>query len=92
METYIENLDKLDKLLSFMNQLMNNGYPQTNTVEWIPVSTVAKLRGLTSDAVRKKLKNGDFVEGCDFKYIGSRILINQGAIELIKRQRRSSNG
>ena len=63
-----------------------------NPVAWIPVAAVAEAKGLTSDAVRKQLQNGDFEEGTDFKYNGSRILINQGAIEQIQRKRRSSNG
>ncbi len=87
-----EYLNKLDELLVLMTKLINSERTMSTSIEWIPVSAVAKHTGLTPDAVRKKLKNGDFVEGCDFKYIGSRILINQGAIERIQRQRRSSNG
>lgn len=60
-------------------------------IEWIPVSTVADAKGLSSDAVRKQLRNGEFEDGVDFKHSGSKILINQGAVERIHR-RRSSNG
>jgi len=59
---------------------------------WFYTSEVAKIRGLTTDAIRKQLHNGDFEEGTDFKYNGSRIKINQGAVERIQRRRRSSNG
>ena len=60
-------------------------------IEWFSVSSVAIAKKLTSDAVRKQLKNGDFEESVDFKYDGSKILVNQGAIERIQR-RRSLNG
>ncbi len=59
---------------------------------WIPVSTVAEVKGLSSDAVRKQLKSGGFKKSVDFKYKGSRIFIHQGAVERIQRKRRSSNG
>lgn len=60
--------------------------------QWYSVSSVAATKKLSSDAVRKQLKNGDFQEGTDFKYNDSRILINQGAVGRIQRRRRSLNG
>ena len=60
--------------------------------QWYSVSSVAATKKLSSDAVRKQLKNGDFQEGTDFKYNDSRILINQGAVGRIQRKRRSLNG
>ncbi len=92
MEIQIENLNKLDELISLMTQFVNSVGVKPIVIEWLPVSTVAKLKGLSSDAVRKKLQNGNFEEGFDFKYNGSRILINQGAVERIQRERRSLNG
>ena len=59
--------------------------------EWNTVSMVAEVKGLTSDAVRKQIQNGNFEEGVDFKYNGSRILINQGVAEQIQRKRRNSD-
>ena len=61
-------------------------------IQWIPVSAVAEAKGLSADAVRKKLSTGAFKKGIDFKYKKSRIFIHQGAIERIQRKRRSSNG
>ena len=61
-------------------------------ISWFSVSQVASLVGLTADAVRKQLQNGDFEEGLDFQYNGARIQVNQGAIERIQRKRRCSNG
>ena len=90
MET--EYLSKLDELLSLMTQLVNNKGKNTIATEWVSVSTVAQLKGLTPDAIRKKLQNGDYEEGLHFRYIGSRIQVHQGAIEQIQRDRRSSNG
>jgi hypothetical protein len=49
------------------------------------------MKGLSSDAVLKQLRNGEFEEGVDFKKPHGRILINQGAIERICRRRRNSN-
>ena len=60
-------------------------------VEWVSVSNVAEAKGLSSDAVRKQLENGEFEYGIDFKKPNGRILINQGAIERIQRKRRNSD-
>ncbi len=76
--------------LSELNRLSNK-FVESTTVEWLSVSSVANDKGLSSDAVRKQLQNGDFEEGVDFKYKGARIQIHQGAIERIQR-RRSFNG
>jgi len=62
------------------------------TIEWIPVSAIANDKGLTPDAVRKQLQNGDFEVDVDFKYNGCRIQVHQGAVGRIQRKRRSSNG
>jgi|GEM_PF-6798359 len=79
-----DSLVQLAILLSFEKQ--------KTTVEWYPVSIIAESKGLTMDAVRKQLQNGDFEEGIDFKKPNGRILVNQGAIERIHRKRRNSNG
>ncbi len=63
----------------------------TNIPTWHNVSSVAKMKGLSSDAVRKQLSNGEFIDGEDFKKEKHKILIHQGAVERIHR-RRSSNG
>lgn len=77
----------------YMNKIHDLEFKLSNksTVEWISVSDVAVVKGLTADAIRKQLENGDFVEGVDFKKPYGRILINQGAIERIQRKRRSSH-
>jgi len=62
------------------------------TIEWIPVSSVANEVGLSSDAIRKRLQNGNFEEGVDFKRDGNKIIVHQGAIGRLQRQRRSYNG
>jgi hypothetical protein len=62
------------------------------TVEWITLSILAEKKGLTKDAIRKQLQNGDFEEGVDFKFDGNKIIVHQGAIGRIQRKRRSSNG
>ena len=63
----------------------------SNLPPWHSVSAVAKKAKLTSGAVRKQLKNGEFEDGVDFKSDGGRILIHQGAVVRIHR-RRSLNG
>jgi len=60
-------------------------------VEWVSVSDVAEAKGLSSDAVRKQLENGEFEDGVDFKKPNGRIQINQGAVERIQRKRRNSD-
>jgi len=62
------------------------------TVEWTTLSILAEKKGLTKDAIRKQLQNGDFEEEVDFKSDGNKILVHQGAIGRIQRRRRSSNG
>jgi len=60
--------------------------------EWHSISSIAEIKDLTTDAIRKQLQNGEFEEGVDFKKPKGRILVNQGAVERIQRKRRSSNG
>ncbi|RLA80270.1 MAG: hypothetical protein DRG78_11320 [Epsilonproteobacteria bacterium] len=90
------NTDKIiDLTLQFISSLkesVNEVSESTQGIEWVPVAIVADLKGLTADAIRKQLKSGDFEEGVDFKYKGSRIEVHQGAIGRIRRKRRSSNG
>jgi len=81
----LKNQDDLSR------KLEDNFLEMKQTILWIPVSTVAIEKGLTTDAVRKQLQNGDFEEGVDFKWKGSRIQVHQGAVERIQRKRRSSN-
>jgi len=89
----IEGIEKnSDRVIDFFQRINELEVKLSNTIEWVPVSAVATDKGLTSDAIRKQLQNGEFEEGVDFKYNGSRILINQGAVEQIQRKRRSSNG
>ena len=62
------------------------------TVEWTTLSILVDKKGLTKDAIRKQLQNGDFEEGVDFKHDGNKIIVHQGAIGRLQRKRRSSNG
>lgn len=61
-------------------------------IQWSPLSLIALDKGLTKDAIRKQLQNGDFEDGVDFKRVGNKIVVHQGAIGKIRRQRRSHNG
>jgi predicted ArsR family transcriptional regulator len=70
-----------------MEEKLNN-----NQIEWTTLSIIAKKIGLTKDAVRKQLQNGEFEEDVDFKYEGNKIVVHQGAIGRLRRRRRSNNG
>ena len=63
-----------------------------NRIEWTTLSIVAQEKGLTKDAIRKRLQNGDFEEGVDFKYDGNKIIVHQEAVVRLRRLRRSNNG
>ena len=89
--TNVKSLESLLNILDGVEKLETKLSSLKSYAEWISVSNVATEKGLTSDAIRKQLQSGEFEEGVDFKYNGSRILINQGAIERIYRKR-SSNG
>jgi len=92
-ESVITNVKSLESLLNILDgveKLETKLSSLKSYVEWISVSNVATEKGLTSDAIRKQLQSGEFEEGVDFKYNGSRILINQGAIERIYRKRSSN--
>ena len=90
-----EKNQEISKLLEAQNnaneQLKAEGILLKNLPQWYSVSAVAEAKGLSSDAVRKQLKNGEFEDGVDFKMPDGTILIHQGAVERIHR-RRSSNG
>ncbi len=93
MVTKDKTVVRLTEMLYDMNERLKvKGTTLGNLPQWHSVSAVAKVKGLSPDAVRKQLQNGDFEESVDFKYNGSRIKINQGAVERIQRKRRSSNG
>lgn len=65
---------------------------EATEIEWTTLSMISNKVGLTKDAVRKRLYNGNFEEGVDFKLDGNRIVVHQGAIGRLYRQRRSNNG
>ena len=88
--TNVKSLESLLNILDGVEKLETKLSSLKSYVEWISVSNVATEKGLTSDAIRKQLQSGEFEEGVDFKYNGSRILINQGAIERIYRKRSSN--
>jgi len=64
----------------------------SSILTWVSISDIAKQHNLTPDAIRKRLQNGDFEEGQDFKRVGGKIQVHQGAIAQLQRQRRSKNG
>ena len=86
----IESIDSLEVLKDIRHKL--DIHILSQTIEWTTLSILADKKGLTKDAIRKQLQNGDFEEGVDFKTDGNKIIVHQGAIGRIQRQRRSSNG
>ena len=73
-------------------QVKIDTFESANIIEWTTLSIIADKIGLSKDAVRKQLQNGDFEEGVDFKFDGNKIVVHQGAILKLHRKRRSSNG
>jgi len=67
-------------------------FEEENIIEWSTLSIVANKVGLSKSAVNKRLHNGDFEEDVDFKRDGNKIVVHQGAIGRLQRQRRSNNG
>ncbi|HIP17938.1 MAG TPA: hypothetical protein EYG78_01210 [Sulfurovum sp.] len=86
----IYNEQSLDVLKDIRHKL--DVHILSQTIEWTTLSILADKKGLTKDAIRKQLQNGDFEEGVDFKFDGNKIIVHQGAIGRIQRKRRSSNG
>jgi len=86
----IYNEQSLDVLKDIRHKL--DVHILSQTIEWTTLSILADKKGLTKDAIRKQLQNGDFEEGVDFKSDGNKIIVHQGAIGRIQRKRRSSNG
>jgi len=86
----IYNEQSLDVLKDIRDKL--DVHILSQTIEWTTLSILADKKGLTKDAIRKQLQNGDFEEGVDFKSDGNKIIVHQGAIGRIQRKRRSSNG
>jgi len=86
----IESIDSLEVLKDIRHKL--DVHILEKTVEWTTLSILAEKKGLSKDAIRKQLQNGDFEEGVDFKTDGNKIIVHQGAIGRIQRKRRSSNG
>jgi len=86
----IYNEHSLDVLADIRHKLDVHILEQT--IEWTTLSIIATKKGLTKDAIRKQLQNGDFEEDVDFKTDGNKIIVHQGAIGRLNRKRRSSNG
>ena len=86
----IESIESLEVLKDIRHKLDVHILEQT--IEWTTLSIVAAKKGLTKDAIRKQLQNGDFEEEVDFKLDGNKIIVHQGAIGRIQRKRRSSDG
>ncbi len=56
--------------------------------EWIPAHTLKESTGLSTDAIRKQLRNPkNFEPGVDYKRIGSIWHINKNCIPKIRRQK-----
>jgi len=91
---FIVSVTEFNELKEQFLQLskMFETYISTQVISWVSVSDVAREHGLTSDAIRKRLQNGDFEEDKDFKRVGGKIQVHQGAIVRLQRQRRSNNG
>ena len=86
----IHDVESLEVLKDIRHKLDVHILEQT--IEWTTLSIVAAKKGLTKDAIRKQLQNGDFEEEVDFKLDGNKIIVHQGAIGRIQRKRRSSDG
>jgi hypothetical protein len=82
--------DMKDKVAILQQKV--SAFEQENIIEWTTLSVLSSKIGLTKDAIRKRLYNGDFEEGVDFKRDGNKIVVHQGAIGRLHRQRRSNNG
>ena len=79
---------ELNEKLKFMEQKINELCLQSGP-QWVSVSDIALDKGLDKSSVHKQLQSGDFEEGVDFKRVGNRIVVHQGAIKRIRRKRRS---
>ena len=86
-----KTIDEISKKVECLEDRVKT-FEHENSIEWTTISIVANKKGLTSDAIRKRLQNGDFEEGVDFKFDGNKIVVHQGAIGRLQRKRRSSNG
>ena len=85
----LEEFNKVKEQLTKLSKIVET-YISTQVITWVSVSDVAQKHGLTSDAIRKRLENGNFEEGKDFKRMGGKIQVHQGAIGRLQRQRRSN--
>jgi hypothetical protein len=90
-EQGVERAKLMEALYDTNERLKAKDTVLKNLPQWHSVSAVAEARGLSADAVRKQLNNGEFESGVDFKKPNGKILINQGAIERIQRKRRNSD-
>ena len=82
--------DMKDKVAELQEKIST--FEQEKIIEWTTLSILSSKTGLTKDALRKQLQNGDFEEGVDFKHDGNKIVVHQGAIGRLQRKRRSNNG
>ena len=76
--------DRFTLLEQRIHELLHQSGP-----EWVSVSDVALDKGLDKSTIHKQLQNGNFEEDIDFKRVGNRIVVHQGAIKRIQRKRRS---
>ena len=80
--------DLISTILELRKDIKDINEYLRRTPKWIAVAEVARELGLTAQAVRKRLLNGDFEPGVDFKYVGSRILIARSTVPYLVRRRK----
>ena len=85
----IEEFNELKEQFIKLSKIIET-YISTKVITWVSVSDIAQAHGLTPDSIRKRLQNGDFEEEKDFKRVGGKIQVHQGAIVRLQRQRRSN--
>ena len=81
----LQVLEKVEEIQKNQEELLRISMSQP---EWILLSDVARLHGLTTQAVRKRVLNGNYEDGVDYKYIHGRIYIARSAISKFARMRK----
>lgn len=76
-----------DLLIEIKNELLQIKDAFLQLPEWLPLTEIARDKGMTRQSLRTKLLSGDFEPELDFKYDGHKILIARSAVPRIRRKR-----
>lgn len=90
IESLLEKVSNMESVMNSYEMIIFEIHEAIiSTPSWIPLRTVADKKGLSSEALRKRIvESGDFEPNKDFKYDRNKIMIHISVASQIERLRK----